>query len=503
MNRNLIFVFLFTLLVMSGLSYATTIQFTLTNPSTPSTSSGFQQMIFFNPSAYPFSGILSSDNGNIRFYAGMTELNAWCESGCTNASSNTILWVNLSSSVVSGSGGTIVINMTPASQGTEYDGVYMGESPTQSPYYAEFDNGNRVFSYYTNFVGTSLPSGWNSGGTIAVSNGITVSGGGWALDSGGTSYSQGLMDFYGNKVANLVNAWIGEGFMNTADFWNGGSAHGNTWSSQSGENSGEPTVASNDGSNAPYTVFATPSGTSGLNVFSLAFNVSANTNLGFENYGAFTSTISQLSRGALYLGISNVQSGASSTEGPIYWMRTRILPPSMAMPLFNYSEYMPPTTTSTSTTTSTTSTSTSTTTATTTISTTTSTSVTTTTSTSTTSASTTSSSTSVYTVTTTIPNGYEGIVGGCFTSVFSIFLCPFNIVPEFGLILIFVAFGIGYTVTKTHKLTSSFLGAFVISAMISLLMVTAHASTSTLALYALCSVITAMGLVLCSVFEHE
>lgn len=136
---------------------------TLTNSQNVATLAPFQQMITFDPSTY--SQYENSNLGNIRFYQGSTELYSWCESGCSNTSSNAVFWVKLPNGIGAKSSTGIYMIFKPMS--TNYDGVYAGEAPQLSPTYAEYDNGANVFNFYDNFAGTSLnASKWESYGSL-------------------------------------------------------------------------------------------------------------------------------------------------------------------------------------------------------------------------------------------------------------------------------------------------------------------------------------------------
>jgi len=142
----------------------------ISNNQNVATPSPFQQMITFNPSSY--SQYENSNLGNIRFYQGSTELYSWCESGCSNTSSNAVFWIKLPNGINANS--NIIINMTFGQKSTNYDGNYAGEAPQLSPTYGEYDNGANVFNNYWNFAGTSLPSGWTSSGSVSINNGVTI-----------------------------------------------------------------------------------------------------------------------------------------------------------------------------------------------------------------------------------------------------------------------------------------------------------------------------------------
>jgi hypothetical protein len=133
---------------------------TITNSQSSATGSNFQQMITFNPtqsSAYTTNE--ASDLGNIRFYQGTSELYSWCESGCNSiASTSAVFWVKIPSGI-GASGGIATLNMYFLANTVEYDGSYAGEAPQLSGTFGQYDNGANVFSYYTNWPGSSLPSG--------------------------------------------------------------------------------------------------------------------------------------------------------------------------------------------------------------------------------------------------------------------------------------------------------------------------------------------------------
>ena len=73
--------------------------------------------------------------------------------------------------------GIIYIGFAASGVNLLIPGNDLGESPVipASSSYGLRDNGGQVFNYYTNFSGTSLPSGWtNSIVTYTVNNGITI-----------------------------------------------------------------------------------------------------------------------------------------------------------------------------------------------------------------------------------------------------------------------------------------------------------------------------------------
>ena len=145
---------------------------TLSNYQSSSVPAGFQQMITFN--ALQYGAYVGNDLGNIRFYQGGSELYSWCESSCSSTAANAIFWVKLNQQI--GANSNAIVQAVFYSANTQYDGKYAGEAPQISPTYAEYDNGENVFSVYYNFAGTVMPNGWTylSGSEAAVNNGITL-----------------------------------------------------------------------------------------------------------------------------------------------------------------------------------------------------------------------------------------------------------------------------------------------------------------------------------------
>ena len=168
---------------------------TLSNDQSNSVPADFQQMIYFNPTSYSSNEM--ANLSNIEFTAsapigtsGNVPLYSWIESNAFSTSTNTVIWVNLGSNTmgVAGSGSnTLTIYMNFLNSNTPVTSGYTGYAPQLwcasgcfQTSYAQYDNGANVFNYYTNFAGTTLPSGWTSyisDGSVIVNNGITIKGG--------------------------------------------------------------------------------------------------------------------------------------------------------------------------------------------------------------------------------------------------------------------------------------------------------------------------------------
>ena len=151
---------------------------TLYNNQTTATVANFDQMLTINWSDY--SSYLNSNVSNVRFYSS-SSLNSsyllpgWIESGNTTTTTNSTVWVNLTSNTISASG-TLTIYMAFLPTTSSWNSTYWGLAPQLSTTYGQFDNGAHVFTNYWNFKGTSLPNGWSSSTdfTGSVNNGVTI-----------------------------------------------------------------------------------------------------------------------------------------------------------------------------------------------------------------------------------------------------------------------------------------------------------------------------------------
>lgn len=154
------------------------IPITLYNNQTTATVSNFDQMLTINWSDY--SSYLNSNVSNVRFYSSSSLdssylLPGWIESGNTTTTTNSTVWVNLTSNTISASG-TLTIYMAFLPTTSSWNSTYWGLAPQLSTTYGQFDNGAHVFTNYWNFKGTSLPNGWSSSTdfTGSVNNGVTI-----------------------------------------------------------------------------------------------------------------------------------------------------------------------------------------------------------------------------------------------------------------------------------------------------------------------------------------
>ncbi len=157
----------------------------ITNDQSTPVPSGFQQMIYFNPSLSEYSSNEMLNLSNIEFTTSPdgvgTPINTWIESGASSSSTNTVLWVSLPQGIAS-NGGTETIYMNFLNNNAPVTNGYTGYAPQQwcasgcfQTEYGEYDNGASIFSNYWNFSGTTLNSAWTStGANVIVDNGLSI-----------------------------------------------------------------------------------------------------------------------------------------------------------------------------------------------------------------------------------------------------------------------------------------------------------------------------------------
>jgi hypothetical protein len=140
----------------------------ITLSGVPSGTGTYQQLITINnPADYG----INSNGSNILFFdnSNLTELYAWEQS--VNSSAIQVWIKNYNSSSV------IDMEVLASSDNEFSANGYLGEAPTLSTTYGQYDNGKMVFEFYDNFAGTALSPGWTSMGgssTLTVDNGVTI-----------------------------------------------------------------------------------------------------------------------------------------------------------------------------------------------------------------------------------------------------------------------------------------------------------------------------------------
>ncbi|MCI4324097.1 MAG: hypothetical protein L3K03_08855 [Thermoplasmata archaeon] len=186
------------------------------NPNSNATGT-YQQLVQFDSAAY--ASWINSNFTNVRavYTLNETPIEGWIESGASNSSTNTTLWLRLYSIPARGSVG-ITLQFYPKSAFLLSETGPMGESPLLSSSYAEFDNGWQVFNFYDNFTGTNLSGQWNVNGawTTHVDNGFqidSVPANGANITSRASFPYPMVVDFYGDLFQSWPNntAYDGEG----------------------------------------------------------------------------------------------------------------------------------------------------------------------------------------------------------------------------------------------------------------------------------------------------
>lgn len=308
---------------------------TFTNSQSSATSSNFQEMTSFNPQTY--GSYEASDLGNLRFYAGSTELYSWCESGCnTSTSTNAVFWILLPSGISASS--NVVVNMTFLVTSTDYDGVYAGKCPTCTSIYAHYDNGNQVFTLYDNFVGTSLSSKWTplGGASNTVNNGLTLT------TTASTTFDIKSVSTF-NTFSSVGDAYGYQGYNGNAQTFTlsmidfeSTSNHGyeitptssTQYSTTSWGISGGPVwhstalATASQSSPSVWTISGTSSGATGCYNYNIC---SSDT-----TYPSATLTSAYL--------ISGIRTAGAGTEF-LQWIRVRNAPPGGVMPTSSYGPF--------------------------------------------------------------------------------------------------------------------------------------------------------------------
>jgi len=279
------------------------------------------------------------DLGNIRFYSSSgATLCSWLESGgpMYYMPATAIFWVKMDQPIPAKS--TVTLQMRFLKIGTEFDGKYAGEAPYLTPTYGQFDNGSNVFYNYANFIGNSLPSGWNiiNGNGISINNGLTFTpNGSWATI--GTNWTINFPYQYSIPLYTEAYIYIehsGGAIQNeifaSSQLPNNSSLTGNVVGFQSGSGL---EVESNYGGNPQVVASATPT----AKTFPAVVGIYENKL--YYNYNC----VLTMQNNILNNGYLCVQSWAPAVVQNIivyYWFRQRIAPPNNIMPEISLSSIM-------------------------------------------------------------------------------------------------------------------------------------------------------------------
>ena len=309
--------------------YITVYTITITNNQANPTSSPFQQLLNLN-----LSSILSSSSQllNLQFCLDVncnTPLYAWIESYNSNLST-LYIWIKLPTSIPANSSITIYMFVRNSIQ---YP--YTGMSPTLTSAYAQYDNGENVFTFYDNFAGTTLSSKWIEvtappSGVITVNNGVSI------ISTGNTIYyvsSQSFTAPYIIDFGGVLGDYADDGPWFDLQSTTSSVGTGYLWATRGLSSTLNDQLYTDN--NGGYSAFVTASGTSGSSNFTIYT---------LEDVGGSSGTINT------YVNYSSWFSG-SSTVYPhsgyfspfrhfnnntpasiIYWVRVRAYPPNGTMP---------------------------------------------------------------------------------------------------------------------------------------------------------------------------
>ncbi|MGC8580630.1 MAG: hypothetical protein ACP5MB_11350, partial [bacterium] len=297
----------------------------------------FQQMIKLNISQQGFLTYNGAFADFELFYPNGTIIPAWIES---NQSGNLIIWAKLSNTIYSPSSlnpaaNVIYIGFNTSKNFLSSSGtVGIGEAPQLSPTYAEYDDGASVFNYYTNFAGTSTPSGWTVSGTVTINNGMSISGSssGSQIEYTAGTFGTSSLDWYGYATVPTG----GSGYYTNFGWYSpsNSNSQGNSWFTYYGQsNYGYGYVTSSGGQATSYSNIA--AGSSPNYVFTVDND---GTNAHYAINYAYQSPIYAMQTSTNYIGFRN---GAGSSGGGanvfVQWVRVRAYPPNGVMPSYSIS----------------------------------------------------------------------------------------------------------------------------------------------------------------------
>ncbi len=292
----------------------------ITNSQTTATPSPFQQMVNVSYSIY--KGNAYSNFQNVEFYySNGTIIPSWLEN--YTYSKYAIYWIKIGSIPASSS---ITIYMGFASNSTNlFNAVDAGEAPQLSSTYGEYDDGANVFIYYTNFEGTSLPTGWDSTSSTSynVNNGISVS------TTSGACYNSGLyttstygedtvVDFYGSFTGSLPDTYCDQSGIGYFE-----------------ANSGthEPAVLFSTGTKFYGLYTITGSGSVNLTFLSGSYKVYSITYDGLNSTGLINyNKIGEVNQSGFPLPIGIYEQESTGITDSVKWINVRAYPPNGVMP---------------------------------------------------------------------------------------------------------------------------------------------------------------------------
>ncbi len=309
--------------VPSGVVYYVSV--TITNSQSTPTPAPFQQMVPVDSSS--FASYEAANLQNVEFFNGDGSIiPSWLESGASSGASDTLYWLKISNGIAASSSVTVYMGFAYTSS-VLFDGITVGEAPTLTATYGQYDNGASVFTFYDDFKGTSISSSWNQCppsvglGSYSVNNGIYI---GQTGVQTGTSFSPPyVLDayLYANHTgsADYRVAEAGENICTTVASGIYIAGTGDHFDYDMNSGGGPGTVTSVPASIYQYYTYNEYFGTS-----TTSFYINYKTLIGSPNQAAPSHPI----------GLWNGVGGASSFTN---WIRVRAYPPNNAMPSVTFS----------------------------------------------------------------------------------------------------------------------------------------------------------------------
>jgi len=301
---------------------------TIANSQPDPTPSPFQQLLILN-----LSSILSSSSQllNLQFCLDplcQTPLYAWIEQ---NSLTNVYIWIKIPTSIPANGSLTIYMFVRNSIQ---YP--YTGIAPNLTTTYAQYDNGENVFTFYDNFAGTTLSSKWIEvttppSGVITVNNGVSV------INTGNTIYyvsSQSFTAPYIIDIGAILGVWGDGGPWFDLESTTSSVATGYFWTTRGPNNTPnyDQLFVDNNGSLTNIGNASSGSGSSNFTIYTLEdVGGSSGTINTYVNYQPWLSGSSTALPHSGYF--SPFRHYNNNTPASIfYWVRVRAYPPNGVMP---------------------------------------------------------------------------------------------------------------------------------------------------------------------------
>lgn len=336
----------------SGVLYYVPI--TLNNTQSTATPANFQQQLYINFSA--FSSYVNSACSNLRFFSSTwVPLNAWLENASSTCNTDTedVVWVNMSTfTIAAQSTATIYMGIYSTSTNNFNSAGPWGEAPELSSTYGQYDDGAKVFTWYENFAGTSLPSDvtvFDDGVSLyTVNNGITLSAQAYGEGTGiyktsGLSSPFILETLQESKAGQGSTAYPVLAQQNSAPTSQGYAA---IWTSLSSSYDFrmDAAVAYDDIGGSPSSI-GSISSISLPYVATIAWLATGTEYVGLNYTYSPTIGNSALSLPSIVYPVLYDYGNTGSSSLTAYWLRTRTPPPNFVMPTVSFgtlTQHTPP-----------------------------------------------------------------------------------------------------------------------------------------------------------------